>query len=141
VAERRSPILLLVEDNPADVVLARFAVEEADLPGELVVVEDGTDALDYLHRAGAFADADRPAVVLLDIRLPRLDGTEVLRQIRAEPDLADLPVVMLTADDDLHSALGDLASSCDGYLIKPIEATRLREVLDALGSLGSLEQP
>jgi CheY-like chemotaxis protein len=125
--------MLLVEDNPADVVLTRFAVEEAGLPGELVVVEDGTDALDYLHRSGPFADADRPAVVLLDIRLPRLDGTEVLRQIRAEPELADLPVVMLTADDDLHSALGDQASSCDGYLIKPIDADRLRQVLDSLG--------
>jgi two-component system, chemotaxis family, response regulator Rcp1 len=125
-------VLLLVEDNPADAELTRFALEDAGIGGDLVVVEDGTDALDYLRGSGSFEDAVRPAVVLLDIRLPRLDGTEVLRQIRADDDLRSLPVVMLTADDDLVGALGDLVDDCDGHLIKPIDGDRLRQVFDAL---------
>jgi CheY-like chemotaxis protein len=125
-------VLLLVEDNPADAELTRFALEDAGIAGELVVVEDGTDALDYLRGTGAYAGAARPAVVLLDIRLPRLDGTEVLRQIRADPGLRALPVVMLTADDDLAGALGDQVDECDGHLLKPIDGPQLRRVFDTL---------
>jgi two-component system response regulator len=127
-------VLLLVEDNPADAELTRFAIEDAGVEGDLVVVEDGTDALDYLSASGAYEDAVRPAVVLLDLRLPRLDGTEVLRHIRADPDLRSLPVIILTADDDLASALGDQIDECDGHLLKPVDGRRLREVLDALRS-------
>src|SRR5688572_25994399 len=125
-------VLLLVEDNPADAELTRFALEDAGIDGDLVVVEDGTDALDYLQGAGGYAGARRPGLVLLDIRLPRLDGTEVLRHIRADPGLRDLPVVMLTADDDLAGALGDQVDQVDGYLLKPIDADQLRRVLGQL---------
>lgn len=125
-------VLLLVEDNPVDAELTRIAVEDGEIEGELVVVEDGTDALEYLAASGAYANAPRPAVVLLDIRLPRLDGTEVLRHIRADPALRTLPVVILTADDDLVGALGDQAEDCDGHLVKPVDGHRLRQVFDAL---------
>jgi two-component system response regulator len=125
-------VLLLVEDNPVDAELTRIAVEDAGIDGEVVLVEDGTDALDYLQGAGSYAGAVRPAVVLLDIRLPRLDGTEVLRHIRADAELRTLPVVILSADDDLSSVLGDQVDECDGHLLKPVDGRRLREVFDAL---------
>lgn len=125
-------VILLVEDNPVDAELTRIAVEDAGIDGELVVVEDGTDALDYLRASGSYAGAVRPAVVLLDLRLPRLDGTEVLRHIRADPDLRSLPVVILSADDDLAGALGDQVDECDGRLLKPVDGPSLRDALDAL---------
>lgn len=122
-------VVLLVEDNPADVELTRFALDDANIEVELVVVEDGTEALDYLHATGPFSGAARPAVVLLDLRLPRLDGTDVLRRIRGDDALRSLRVVVLTADDDVDGALGDLAGTCDGYLVKPVQADAIRDVL------------
>lgn len=124
-------VLLLVEDNPADVELTRFALEDAEVEADLVVVEDGTDALAYLRGEGAFNGARRPTAVLLDIRLPRLDGTDVLREVRADDALRSLHVIMLTADDDVEGALGHLAGECDGYLVKPVRADHLRAALDA----------
>jgi two-component system response regulator len=124
--------ILLVEDNPADVELTKFALEDAGIDATMSVVEDGTDALDYLYRRPPFEKVPTPALVLLDIRLPRLDGTEVLRRIRSDASLRSLIVVVLTADDDLFDAMGGQADQCDGYLRKPVDPGELRELAERL---------
>lgn len=93
-------IILLVEDNPSDIDLARRALEKARIANELVVAEDGEEALEYLWGAGAHAGRDvseLPAVVLLDLKLPKVPGLEVLRRLRADPRTRRLPVVILTS--------------------------------------------
>src|SRR3990167_5878115 len=91
--------ILLAEDNPKDVELTLAALEEYNLANEVVVANDGAEALDYLYRRGKFAmrSDNNPAVVLLDLKMPKVDGLEVLRTIKNNPDLKTIPVVMLTS--------------------------------------------
>ncbi len=122
IETRGSPVdILLVEDNPGDVRLTREALEESPLDIELHVVRDGVEAMAFLRREGAHADAQRPDLVLLDLNLPRMDGREVLARIRADRELRRLPVVILTvstAEEDVLRSY-DLAANC--YISKPID--------------------
>ena len=99
--------ILLVEDSPRDAELVLEALTEHHLANEVVHVRDGADAMDYLYRRGAFADRPNgePAVVLLDLKMPRVDGLEVLRQIKADPALKIIPVVMMTSSRDEQDLL------------------------------------
>ena len=113
--------ILLVEDNPADIRLAREALKDWKLNNTLHVVMDGESALGYLRRQGEFADASRPDMILLDINLPGIDGTEVLAEMHRDPDLRTIPVAVLTAsktDTELVKRFG-LPTKC--YLVKPLE--------------------
>lgn len=91
--------ILLVEDNPRDLELTLLALERSQLANEVIVLRDGADALDYLLRRNAYADRDdgNPAVLLLDLKLPKVDGLEVLKEVRATPELRSIPTVMLTS--------------------------------------------
>jgi len=125
--------ILLVEDNPGDVRLTEVALREGTVAGELSVVADGEQALAFLRREGDHADAPRPDVILLDLNLPRRDGREVLSEIKSDPELRDIPVVILTvsqADADIDHTLDLSASS---YIIKPVDAEQLQGVLGMLG--------
>ena len=96
--------VLLVEDDPGDVLMTQEAFDEHKVGNRLTVVSDGVEALAYLRREGKYADAARPDLVLLDLNLPRRDGREVLAEIKNDPDLLDIPVVVLTtsqADEDI----------------------------------------
>ena len=113
--------ILLVEDNPADIRLAREALKEWKLNNTLNVVMDGERALAYLRREGEYANANRPDMILLDLNLPRLDGTEVLAEIHRDPDLRTIPVAVLTAsktDTEIVKRFG-LPIKC--YIVKPLE--------------------
>lgn len=113
--------ILLVEDNPADVGLVREAFKEGPLRNKLWVVEDGEEAVDFLRRKGHFKDAPLPDLVLLDLNLPRKDGREVLTEIKADPVLSEIPVIVLTTSDaeaDVQRAY-KLHANC--YLTKPID--------------------
>src|SRR5689334_2036754 len=88
--------ILLVEDNPGDIRLAQETLRDYRMQNKLHVVRDGDDAIKYLRREGPFADAGRPDMILLDINLPKVDGTEVLDELQSDPSLADIPVVILT---------------------------------------------
>ncbi len=117
----RSIPILLVEDSPADVLLTREALSEGKLLLDLHVVEDGVEAMDFLHRRGKYAAVPRPALVLLDLNLPRKDGREVLAEMKADPALREIPVVILTtsqSEDDVHRAYG-LCANC--YIAKPVD--------------------
>lgn len=124
------PVVLLVEDNPDDIELARLAFAEAGVEHPLEVVRDGAQALDYLFARGAHAGRDRddlPALVLLDLNLPRLDGREVMRAIRAEPRTRALPVVALSSSAQPFDIDASFASGADSYLQKPVDFARFIE--------------
>ena len=113
--------ILLVEDNPADVLLAREALGEAELPSTVHVVEDGASAISFLQRQGPYAKAPRPTLILLDLNLPRKSGREVLAEIKLDPGLRSIPVVILTtsnAEDDIRRSY-DLHANC--YIVKPYD--------------------
>jgi len=112
--------ILLVEDSPADILLTREAFEESRIINTLHVVEDGVQAMDFLYKRGAHASAPRPDLILLDLNLPRKNGREVLAEIKADPDLRKIPIVVLTtssADEDILRAY-DLNANC--YVVKPV---------------------
>ena len=112
--------ILLVEDNPGDVDLTREALEEAKVGNRLHVAEDGEAAVDFLYQRGEFAAAPRPDMILLDLNLPKKDGRQVLKEIKADPKLAEIPVVVLTtseADEDILRSY-QLHANC--YITKPV---------------------
>jgi two-component system, chemotaxis family, response regulator Rcp1 len=113
--------ILLVEDNPADVGLVQEAFDDGRLQYELDVASDGVAALNYLRHTGVFRSAPEPDLILLDLNLPRKDGREVLSEIKADPHLRKIPVIILTTSDDeadVHRAYG-LHANC--YLTKPVD--------------------
>ena len=129
-------IILLVEDNPSDIGLTRRALAKSRIANDLVVAEDGQDALDYLFGSGAYAGRDvtqLPTLVLLDLKLPRLDGLEVLRRIRSETLTRRMPVVILTSSKEEQ----DLATSYDlgvnSYIRKPVD---FGQFVQSVGQLG-----
>ncbi|HYO51397.1 response regulator [Archangium sp.] len=128
--------ILLVEDNPDDVDLTRRAFQRAGLTQPLDVVEDGVEALDYVFARGAYAhraSEPLPALVLLDLKLPRLDGHEVLRQIRASTRTRFLPVVILTSSDEEKDLVESYSQGCNSYVRKPVSYTEFVEAARQLG--------
>jgi two-component system, chemotaxis family, response regulator Rcp1 len=126
---------LLVEDNPADVKITQRALKESALPVELIVVRDGQEAVDYLLRQGAHAN-DRdwrgPDLILLDLNLPGMNGLEVLRCIRARPELRAVPVVVLTTSRRQEDVRDTYAAGANTYIEKPRDFARFVEVLQTI---------
>lgn len=124
--------ILLVEDNPGDVRLTREAMREAKVANTLHSVADGVEALQFLRREGPFADAPRPDIILLDLNLPRKDGREVLSELKADPDLRMIPVVVLTtsrAEEDVIKSY-QLYANC--YISKPVDLEEFMAVVRAI---------
>lgn len=131
-----SKTILLVEDNASDEKLTILAFKKCNVANEIVVARDGADALDYLFAAGKHADRDAgdlPTVVLLDLRLPRIDGHEVLRRIRADERTRFLPVVILTASKEDEDVVRGYACGANAYVRKPVDFTEFVEAAKALG--------
>lgn len=124
--------ILLVEDNPADVRLTIEALREDKLANAMHVARDGVEALDYLRRQAEFGDAARPDLVLLDLDLPRKDGRQVLAEIREDPDLADIPVVVLTTSAQHDDMVASFNLRADSYFTKPIDVTQLVSLVGKL---------
>jgi CheY-like chemotaxis protein len=127
--------ILLVEDNPKDLELTLIALERTHLANEVVVVRDGADALDYLFSRGQHEGRDNgtPAVVLLDLKLPKIDGLEVLREIRADGRLKSTPVVMLTSSKEETDLLRSYELGANAFVVKPVEFTHFVEAIADLG--------
>ena len=121
--------VLLVEDDPGDVMLTRDSFDDCHLGLNLHVASDGEEALSFLHRAGEFAGVPRPALILLDLNLPRRGGLEVLAELKADDDLRAIPVVVLTTSQ----AEADIARSyelhANAYVIKPIDAAKFADAI------------
>jgi two-component system, chemotaxis family, response regulator Rcp1 len=124
--------ILLVEDNPGDVDLTREALENAKVSNSLHVVDDGAKAMDFLYQRREYSGVPRPDIILLDLNLPKKDGRQVLAEIRGDPALAEIPVVVLTtsqADEDIFRAYR-LHANC--YITKPVDFTRFMQVIRAI---------
>lgn len=128
--------ILLVEDNPQDEMLIVRALHKINLANQLDVTRDGQQALDYLFQQGEFASragAELPTVVLLDINLPRVNGLEVLRQLRANPRTRLLPVVILTSSDEERDRLRSYESGANSFVRKPLEFAEFAETVARMG--------
>lgn len=120
-ATRAVPInILLVEDNPGDVRLTREAFREARMHNRMTVAGDGEEAMDMLRQVGPHALAPRPDLVLLDLNLPRKDGTEVLREIKEDPELRRIPVIILTTSQAEEDILRSYSLRANAYITKPV---------------------
>src|SRR5246127_5497763 len=127
--------ILLVEDDPKDVELTLTALEEYHLANEVVVARDGEEALDYLYRRGSFATRsnDNPAVLLLDLKLPKVDGLEVLQQIKSDENLKIIPVVVLTSSHEEKDMVASYRLGVNAYVVKPVH---FHEFVNAIRGLG-----
>ena len=127
--------ILLVEDDPHDVELTLTALTENHLTNEIVVVRDGAEALDYLYQRGAYTSrgTGTPAVILLDLKLPKVDGLEVLKQVKSDPDLKTIPVVMLTSSREERDLVKCYNSGSNAYVVKPVGFS---DFIEAVGELG-----
>jgi len=128
--------ILLAEDNPQDVELTLTALDEHNLANEVVVVNDGAEALDYLYRRGKFAmraDND-PAVVLLDLKMPKVDGLEVLRTIKKDDKLKSIPLVILTSSREEKDLVESYKLGVNAYVVKPVNFQQFIEAVKELGA-------
>lgn len=121
--------VLLVEDDPGDVLMTREAFKDNKLANRLSVVSDGVDAMAYLRKEGQFADSPRPDLVLLDLNLPRMDGREVLAAMKSDPELRSIPVVVLTTSEAEEDVLRSYSLHANAYVTKPVDFHRFIEVV------------
>ena len=121
--------ILLVEDDPGDVLMTREAFAENRVQNRLNVVSDGVEALAYVRREGDYAGAIRPDLVLLDLNLPRRDGREVLAEMKADPDLRDIPIVVLTTSAAEADILASYSLHANAYVTKPVDFERFIDVV------------
>lgn len=129
---RNDNVILLVDDNQDFVELARRAFLKNNLANPIVVAEDGAEALDYLFATGAWADrtpAENPVLILLDLKLPKIDGLEVLRRLRADPRTCLIPVVILTTSSEEQDIIAGYELGTNAYIRKPVDFKQLSEVL------------
>lgn len=127
--------ILLVEDDKRDLELTLVALERSQLANEVIVVRDGAQALDYLLREGEFEGRDEgsPAVMLLDLKLPKVNGLEVLQKVRATPGLRSMPVVMLTSSQEESDVVKSYELGVNAYVVKPVE---FKQFVAAIADLG-----
>lgn len=127
--------ILLVEDDPKDVELTLTALEEYNLANEVIVARDGEEALEYLHSRGKFKtrSSDNPAVMLLDLKLPKVDGLEVLKQTKSEEKLRMIPVVVLTSSKEEKDMVASYRLGVNAYVVKPVD---FHEFVNAIKELG-----
>ena len=127
--------ILLAEDSAADVELTLEALGQNRLANEVVVVRDGAAALDYLYRRGEHADRPEgnPAVVLLDLKMPKVDGLQVLKQVKADETLRHVPIVMLTSSREEQDLVESYRLGVNGYVVKPVDFGRFVEAVKQLG--------
>jgi len=127
--------ILLVEDDPKDVELTLTALDEYNLANEVVVARDGEEALDYLYYRGNFTmrSSENPAVLLLDLKLPKVDGLEVLKQIKVDEKLKMIPVVVLTSSHEERDMVASYRLGVNAYVVKPVD---FHEFVNAIRELG-----
>jgi CheY-like chemotaxis protein len=128
--------ILLVEDDPNDIELTLEALAEYRVANEIMVLHDGAEALDYLYRRGRFEDraGDSPAVVLLDLKMPKVDGLTVLRTIKGDPVLKTTPIVMLTSSREERDLVESYALGVNAFVVKPVDFAQFSDAVRRLGS-------
>ena len=132
--------ILLAEDNPNDVELTLSALRSLNLANEIVVVNNGAEVLDFLHRRNEFRErgAQSPAVIMLDLKMPRVDGLETLRQIRTDPSLHLLPIVILTSSREEKDLVQGYELGANAYVVKPVDFDQFISAVSQLGVFWAL---
>lgn len=132
--------ILLAEDNPNDVELTLTALHSLNLANEIIVVNDGAQVMDFLLRRNGFTgrSATLPAVILLDLKMPRVDGLEALRQIRADSELKTLPIVILTSSREENDLVKGYQLGANGYVVKPVDFDQFISAVSQLGVFWAL---
>jgi len=128
--------ILLVEDNPDDILITEKAIKVAEILNQLWVARDGQEALDFLRHKGKYKDranSPRPGLIFLDINLPKIDGIEVLKSIKQDPALKKIPVVMLTMSKRDEDILKSYDSGCNSFIQKPVEFEKFVEIVKQIG--------
>ena len=135
--------VLLVEDDPGDVLLVREALAEHKVANTLSVVSDGVQALEFLRGEGEYGDAERPGLVLLDLNLPRKSGAEVLAEVKNDPRLSTIPVVVLTTSEAEEDVLRSYQHHANAYVTKPVDFGRFKSVVHQIDDffLGLVKLP
>jgi CheY-like chemotaxis protein len=128
--------ILLVDDSARDIEMALDALQQYQLANEVVTLRDGAEALDYLYRRGLFADRTdpNPAVILLDLKMPRVDGLEVLRQLKGDAALKVIPVVMMTSSREEQDLIKSYQLGVNAYVVKPLDFHEFIEAIKVLGA-------
>lgn len=135
VAEQQRPVrILMAEDSPSDAELARVAFKNGRLVNELTIVKDGVEAIAYLRKEGQYADVQRPDVILLDLNMPKKDGLEVLAEIKKDPELKTIPVVILTTSEDERDIMTAYRLYASSFITKPVEFEKFLEVAKSIKS-------
>jgi two-component system, chemotaxis family, response regulator Rcp1 len=132
VSEARPIEILLVEDSPSDATLTIEALEAGKVANKLTLVEDGVEAMAYLRRQGKYAKVARPDLIMLDLNLPRKDGREVLAEMKADPDLKVIPVIVLTTSRSDKDILQSYQLNANCYITKPVDFPRFIEVVRSI---------
>lgn len=133
---KKTVLILLIEDNPDDEELTLLAFEENSISNQVVVARDGVEALDYLFGTGKFVDRNldvMPALVLLDLQLPRINGLEVLQKMRADNRTKYIPVVILTTSNEQQDLLNSYKLGCNSYIRKPVDYEQFQTAVQQLG--------
>ncbi|CAK0747747.1 Response regulator Rcp1 [Azospirillaceae bacterium] len=128
--------ILLVEDNRDDIELAMYALRKNKIPNDIVVARDGVEALDFLFATGVHegrSEERKPALILLDLNIPRLNGLEVLRRMRDAPETRRIPVVILTTSDDENDIIKGYDFGVNSYIRKPVELSEFTKIINQLG--------
>jgi len=127
--------ILLVEDNSNDIELTLAALKQCNIANEVTVVRDGAEALDYVYRRGTHVKrpAGDPAVILLDLKLPKVDGLEVLEKLKSDPEQRQIPVVMLTSSREERDLVRSYQFGVNSFVVKPVEFTEFFEAIQSLG--------
>jgi CheY-like chemotaxis protein len=136
--------ILIVDDSPKDVELAIAALAEKNLANSVDVAEDGVEALDYLYRRGQFADRENgnPAVILLDIKMPRMNGIEVLKQIHSDPRFMLIPIIMVTSSREEKDLIESYKLGANAYVVKPVDIVQFINAIKDLGQFWAvINQP
>jgi len=128
----RAVEILLVEDNPGDIRLTTEVLKDAKLCNNINIVKDGVEALDFLYRRGDYPDAVRPDLILLDLNLPRKDGREVLEEIKSDPALKNIPVVVLTTSSAEQDILKSYSLHANCYITKPVDLEQFSRIVSSI---------
>jgi CheY-like chemotaxis protein len=127
--------ILLAEDDPKDVELTLIALEEYNLANEVMIAKNGAEALDYLYCRGQFAERlpGNPVVILLDLKMPKVGGLEVLRQVKADPALKSIPIVIMTSSREDQDIINSFSCGTNAYVVKPVAFDKFVDVVKQLG--------
>jgi len=124
--------ILMVEDNPVDVLVTREALKQGRITNNLSVAEDGEEALDFLFRTGQFSAAPRPDLILLDLNLPKKDGREILTELKNNPDLRSIPVVILTTSQAEEDVLRSYDCGANCFIVKPVDLEQFTSTIRSI---------